>query len=110
MKGAGIEKGAGFHERALVGIPALMLGAAAISSAATQFVAYRVGYHPVLGCGLVRAHLCTVVLGAMAGSAMVSSRRDHIPDCRLDADGHCHTRHARGHVHLDGSATAADQA
>jgi hypothetical protein len=39
MKGAGIERGAGFHKRALVGIPALMLGAAAISSAATQFVA-----------------------------------------------------------------------
>ena len=48
VKGAGIDKG-GFRKRALVGIPALILGAAAISSAATQFVAYRVGYHPALG-------------------------------------------------------------
>lgn len=110
MKGAGIEKGAGFHKRALVGIPALMLGAAAISSAATQFVAYRVRLPPGSGCGLDRALLCTVVLGAMAGSAVGGSRRDDIPDRRLGADGHCHTRHARGHVHLDGSATAADQA
>jgi len=53
MKGAGIEKGAGFRKRALVGIPALMLGAAVISSAATQFVAYRVGYHPALGAAWI---------------------------------------------------------
>src|SRR6202048_2701398 len=53
MKGAGIEKGAGFHKRALVGIPALMLGAAAISSAATQFAASRVGYHPALGAAWI---------------------------------------------------------
>ena len=49
MKGAGIENGAGFRKRALVGIPALLLGAAVISGAATQFVAYRVDYHPALG-------------------------------------------------------------
>src|ERR1700730_8736216 len=53
MKGAGIEKGTGFRKRALIGIPALMLGAAAISSAATQFVAYRVGYHPALGAAWI---------------------------------------------------------
>jgi type IV secretion system protein VirD4 len=53
VKGAGIENGAGVRKRALLGSLALILGAGAISSAATQFVAYRVGYHPVLGASWI---------------------------------------------------------
>jgi type IV secretion system protein VirD4 len=49
-RGAEIDGSTHARKRALLlGIPALVLGAAAISSAATQFVAYRVGYHPALG-------------------------------------------------------------
>ncbi len=53
MRGAGIERGGRVHKRALVGIPALLLGAAVISTAATQFVAYCVGYHPALGASWI---------------------------------------------------------
>ena len=53
MKGAGIETPAGIRKRGLIGITALAVGAAAISSAATQFVAYRVGYHPALGASWI---------------------------------------------------------
>ena len=53
MKGAGIENGAGIRKRALLGSLALTLGAAAIGSAATQFVAYRVGYHPAIGAPVI---------------------------------------------------------
>jgi type IV secretion system protein VirD4 len=35
-----------------LGTTALVAGAAAMSAAATQFVAYRVGYHPAIGAPL----------------------------------------------------------
>ncbi|MBO0738335.1 MAG: type IV secretory system conjugative DNA transfer family protein [Alphaproteobacteria bacterium] len=53
MTEAGIEKAASTRKRGLITISALAFGAAAISSAATQFVAYRVGYHPALGASWV---------------------------------------------------------
>src|SRR2546421_9682964 len=53
VRGAGIDSSAHARKRTLMGIAALAVGAAAISSAATQFVAYRVGYHPALGASWI---------------------------------------------------------
>ena len=44
-----VDNARAWRRNALLGSAALIAGAAALSSVATQFAAWRVGYHPALG-------------------------------------------------------------